>query len=107
MKATQRIRRSNAEWAKLLAEFDTSGLPTTTFCQQRGIAYGTFMRRRRRVAEMTESTVPPGAADWLPIDLARGGEIDGLGKPNSSLEAAAWDIELILPGGVQLRMRAR
>ena len=106
MKATQRIRRSESQWAELIARFDASGLPATTFCQQQGIVYGTFTRRRRLAAGIGKSAAsPPAADDWLSIDLAGGN--DDLGHASSERTAADWDIELSLPGGVQLRLRAR
>ena len=104
MRTRQRIHRSDAEWAALIAEFDASGLPATRFCQQQGISYGTFVRRRRRAAQMTEPVESPAAAEWLPIDLTGDG---GGTVSNTQTNDGGWDIELSLPGGVHLRMRAR
>ena len=106
MKVRQRIRRSDAQWAKLLQQFETSGLPATTFCQQHGICYATFANRRRRaVGEQKEPKVSSATTDWLPIDLA--GDGNHHAREASPAVTAEWDIELGLPGGVQLRMRAR
>jgi len=107
MKTTPRIRRSDAEWAALIAEFDASGLPATRFCKQQGIAYGTFVRRRRRAAQIPERT-ESHAVEWLPIDLTGDGErVGDSATGDTSTSVAGWDIELSLPGGVHLRMRAR
>jgi hypothetical protein len=106
MKTTSRIRRSNAEWAALMAEFDVSGLPATQFCQQRGIAYGTFVRRRRRAEPITEPA-EPHAAEWLPIDIRSDGDCGDSAASDRKTDTSGWDIELSLPGGVQLRMRTR
>jgi hypothetical protein len=107
MRSRQRIRRSDAEWAALVAQFDASGLPATRFCEQQGIAYGTFVRRRRRAAQSTEPAESHDVAEWLPIDLT--GDEDGgdSAASDTSTSTSGWDIELSLPGGVQLRMRAR
>jgi len=104
MKTTPRIRRSDAEWATLISKFDASGLPATRFCQQQGIAYGTFVRRRHRAAQITEPSESHAATEWLPIDLT--GDSDDTADSKTKTNTGGWDIELSLPGGVHLRMRA-
>jgi hypothetical protein len=99
MKTTQRIRRSHAQWREIFTQFEASSLSATAFCKQHGIAYGRFMRWRARGDAATRHTAHVSADDWLPIQLTAGAEDD-------SLTARGWDIELALPGGVQLRMRA-
>jgi len=103
MRARQRIHRSEAEWAALVAQFDASGLSATTFCKQQGIAYGTFVRRRRQSAQIKEPAELHSTAEWLPIDLT--GDEDGSDSATSDTSTSGWDIELSLPGGVHLRMR--
>ena len=44
-----RKRRSRAEAAALVAEFESSGLMRQEFCRQRGLAIGTLDKYRRRV----------------------------------------------------------
>ena len=44
-----RRRRSRAEAAALVAEFESSGLMRQEFCRQRGLSIGTLDRYRRRV----------------------------------------------------------
>ena len=44
-----RRRRSGAEAAALVAEFESSGLMRQEFCRQRGLSIGTLDRYRRRV----------------------------------------------------------
>jgi len=99
MKTTQRIRRSHAQWREIFTQFEASSLSATAFCKQHGIAYGSFVRWRQRVDVPTCHTAQACADDWLPIQLTAGEQDD-------SLAARDWDIELALPGGVQLRMRA-
>lgn len=100
MKTTQRIRRSHAQWREIFKRFEASNLSATAFCKKQGIAYGSFIRWRQRVDAPTPHTAQVSADDWLPIQLAADAESD-------SVTARGWDIELALPGGVQLRMRAR
>jgi len=99
MKTIQRIRRSHAQWCEIFRQFEASNLSAAAFCKQQGIAYGSFMRWRQRVDAPTRHTAQVSADDWLPIQVAAGAEDD-------SPTARGWDIELALPGGVQLRMRA-
>jgi hypothetical protein len=99
MKTTQRIRRSHAQWREIFTRFEAGSLSATAFCKQQGIAYGSFMRWRQRLDAPTSHTAQVTAEGWLPIQLAAGAEDD-------SPTGRGWDIELTLPGGVQLRMRA-
>lgn len=99
MKTTRRIYRSHAQWREIFTQFEASSLSATAFCKQQGIAYGSFLRWRQRVNDSTRHTAQACADDWLPIQVAAGAQDD-------SATARGWDIELALPGGVQLRMRA-
>ena len=100
MKTTQRIRRSQAQWREIFAQFETSRLSAAAFCKKQGICYGSFMRWRQRVAAATPDTAHESADDWFPIEVTAEAQA-GNGTPQG------WDIELALPGGIQLRMRAR
>ncbi len=100
MKTTHRIHRSHTQWREIFTQFDASRLSATAFCKQQGIAYGSFMRWRQRMASSTPDTTRVSDADWLPIQVASD-------APDDRQTASDWDIELVLPGGIQLRMRAR
>jgi putative transposase len=97
MTTPQRIRRSTTQWREILQQFSDSGLSATAFCKRNEISYGTFVRWRHKLA-CTEATSMPDkpSADWLPIHLT-----DSVDEPERT-----WEIELELPGGVQLRMRS-
>ncbi|MGB5200583.1 MAG: IS66 family insertion sequence element accessory protein TnpB [Sedimenticolaceae bacterium] len=102
MKTTQRIRRSRAQWREIFTQFEVSRLSAAAFCKQQGISYGSFMRWRQRMNSPAPAaaTAQVSSDDWLPFQVSAGARDD-------SLTANDWDIELVLPGGVQLRMRAR
>jgi len=100
MKTTQRVRRSRAQWREILTQFEASRLSAAAFCKQQGISYGSFMRWRQRMDSPAPDTAQVSDDDWLPIQVSAGARDD-------SLTANDWDIELVLPGGFQLRMRAR
>lgn len=93
----QRIRRSAAQWREILQRFSESGLPATAFCERNKIAYGTFVRWRHTLSrpEAAPAADMP-STDWLPIHVT-----DSIDAPERT-----WEIDLKLPGGVQLRMRA-
>ncbi len=97
MSTAQRVRRSETEWHQILQAFADSALSARTFCEHNHIAYGTFVRWRSKLASQCEASLSgQSPADWLPIHLA-----DARPEPEH-----AWEIELKLPDGVQLRMRA-
>lgn len=100
VKTIQRIRRTPMQWRAIFTQFEAGSLSATAFCKQQGIAYGSFMRWRQRVVAPTGETTQVPADDWVPIQLTAG-------QQDNNADARDWDIELVLPGGVQLRMRAR
>lgn len=100
MKTTQRIRRSHAQWREIFTQFETSRLSAAAFCKQQGISYGTFMRWRQRELSSVAEAAQVSADDWLPIQVTAEAQA-GNETPQD------WDIELALPGGIQLRMRTR
>jgi hypothetical protein len=71
-----RKRRSRAEAASLVAEFEASGLSRQEFCRQRVLAVGTLDKYRRRLHGGLRSVVGP----MIPVEVAplprRGGSGD-------------------------------
>ena len=62
----ERRRRSRAEAAALVAEFESSGLMRQEFCRQRGLAVGTLDKYRRRVRGGSRSVAGP----MIPVEVA-------------------------------------
>lgn len=60
-----RRRRSQAEAAALVAEFEASGLRREAFCEQRGLAVGTLDKYRRRVHKGQQSS----KGSMLPVEV--------------------------------------
>ena|SRR5690554_2950548 len=97
MKTPRRMRRSASQWHEIMTRFSASSMSAAAFCRSNGLAYGSFQRWRQKLstsAEKPDQEAPP--ADWLPIHLT----------DTNDKQEGAWEIELMLPGGVQLRMRA-
>lgn len=61
-------RRNAAEIEQLVAEYESSGLGRTVFCQQRGLSLSTLSRYRRR----QENTADEGAEGkrWLAVEVS-------------------------------------
>ena len=100
MKTTQRIHRSHAQWREIFTQFEASRLSAAAFCKQQDMSYGTFMRWRQRMDSPARDTAPAPGDDWLPIQVNADGQHD-------DVSADGWDIELVLPGGIELRLRGR
>jgi hypothetical protein len=60
-----RRRRSPAEAAALVGEFEASGLLREAFCEQRGLAVGTLDKYRRRVHKGQQSS----NGSMLPVEV--------------------------------------
>lgn len=93
------IRRSNAEWHAIFARYENSGQTQRDFCKAEGVALSSFLRWRRRLGPtvMTSSvsakhTAAPAESPFVELIAA----------PSDQ----SWTIELELPGGCVLRVRA-
>lgn len=85
MTGSRRIRRSRAEWQRLIEEQAGSGLTQSAFCALHGVSVGSFGNWKRRFAANAPSD------PWVDLGAFAG--------------AAGWDIELDLGEGVRLRFR--
>ena len=78
------VKRGEAEWTNIMAEFERSGMSQRKFCEARGLSLKTFANWRCRLGRG-----------------ARRGSFVELAPPVVS----GWDVELDLGGGVVLRVR--
>ena len=78
-----RKRRSRQEIKRLVAEFETSGLPRSEFCQKHSLALGTLQRGLRRRRMGVEG--PSEAKRLVEVKMA-GIRRDGSGPGTCSLE---------------------
>ncbi len=92
-----RVRRSRAQWRRLIERAERSALSTAAFCRAESISTASFHLWRRRLREDIEaaSAAPPAAAAFLDLGI-----LESSGAP-----APSWDIELELGAGVVLRLR--
>jgi hypothetical protein len=91
MGSKRRIRRSAAEWARILELQEKSGLSQSVFCRQEGISPASLGQWRARVAARHARSAP--FVEW---------QVPQSGTP--ALQPG--EMELVLPGGVRLRLRA-
>ena len=84
-----RMYRSEAEWRRLMSDFEVWDGSQASFCEARGVSLKTFQNWRRRLGLITRSG---------------GGTPDGFVELAVS-SAPGWDVELSLGDGVVLRVR--
>lgn len=95
----QRTQRNAADWQQLLREQKNSNLTVTQFCKQQGLAISNFYNWRNKLDSSTDypvSAEPEQVELWQPMVFT----------PNMPQQSTRWNIELKLPGGVVLNMRA-
>ena len=98
-----RQRRTRQEWQALLDEQPRSGLSIQRFCQSEGITTSSFYRWRTKLRRGESSAPDPLGAVESMADSPWIALTPPAAQPD---ETVAWDVELSLPRGVVLRMRA-
>ena len=85
-----RRRRTRAEVRQLVAEFVSSGMRRSEFCQSRGLSFSTLDRhlKKRRWKRKTRSA--PADGQLVPVELA-------IRKPPAEHQAS-WGLAVVLSG---------
>jgi hypothetical protein len=91
MSAKKRIRRSRSQWEELVEQQAASGLSPAEFCRREGLSLASFARWRARCGEPNSGRTP--FVEWSVPQIGSVGLQPG-------------EMELVLPGGVRLRLRA-
>jgi hypothetical protein len=89
-----RRRRSREEAARLVAEFEASGLSQVRFCQSRGLSRETLSRYRKRLRGAGGETV--GSSRWVAV------EVSGLGSGAS--DGSGSGLALAVSGGRRIEV---
>ena len=89
-----RVRRTAAQWRRLIAEQATGEVGVGQFCRERGLAPSSFRNWKRKLGGC-------GASDASPAEFVE------LTVPDTSSHGAQWDVELDLGDGTVLRFRRR
>ena len=85
--ANGRIRRSAAEWGRIIERYRQSGLGMREFCAQEGLTLRTFEARYRRPRR-----AEPGKGQFVEVRPVLPG-------------AGVWAVEVEFPNGGRLRVR--
>ena len=89
-----RVRRTAAQWRRLIAEQATGEVGVGQFCRERGLAPSSFRNWKRKLGGY-------GASDASPAEFVE------LTVPDTSSHGAQWDVELDLGDGTVFRVRRR
>jgi len=87
-------RRSRAQIESLVAEFESSGLSRTEFCQQRGLSLSTLARYRRRREQMSGEAAE--GKRWLAVEVS--------GDSARAGGAMASGLAIVVPGGPRIEV---
>ena len=93
------VRRTMAEWRRILMDFEASGQTQAVFCAGRGVGLSTFCRWRHKLG--VDGLEPRQNDGTAFVELARDRTVWAPGV----LAAPSWDVELDLGGGTVLRVR--
>ena len=91
MGSKKRVRRSAVEWEQILERQEASGLSQSAFCRQEGLSAASFAHWRAR-----RSAPAPSSPAFVQWHVPQAG----------SHTLQPGEMELVLPGGVRLRLRA-
>ena len=86
-------RRTREQWQRLVDKQAESELTVSEFCAQHALTVSNFYLWRKKLSDDREPFAQQD--NWLAFDMPASG--------NQSIDSA-WEIELVLPGGVVLRM---
>ena len=81
--------KTPADWRKVLARFDASGLTQKDFCQREGIGIWSFRKWRRQIGNALRPE--PGFIEISPA------------VPRGPVQRATTNLVVELPGGIVLR----
>ena len=96
-----RVRRTAAQWRKLIERFDRSGQTRGKFCAANGLALSTFDLWRRKLGE-AQAPADDAHPESLFVELTNATEPAG---SRTAAGTSGWEVELELGAGVVLRLR--
>ena len=97
----RRVRRTAAQWRKLIERFDRSGQTRGKFCAANGLAPSTFDLWRRKLGQ-TQAAADEAHRESLFVELTNTAEPAG---SRTAAVTGAWEVELELDAGMVLRLR--
>ena len=85
---SNRTRRTKAQWAEILRQFESSCLGSQEFCRREDLALSSFQRWRHRMG----SIATPEFVELVPTS-------------SPSIPSSNWSLDVSLPKGVSLRFQ--
>ena len=98
-KGAKRVRRSPAQWQRLIAEQADSELTQSAFCRARGISPASLKYWKRRLAAPSARIVDVSGPGFV--------ELTAEVAEEAMTGGHAWDVELDLGTDMVLRLRRR
>src|SRR5437899_8311216 len=89
-------RRTRAEVQELVAEFVSSGMRRSEFCQSRGLSYSTLDRHLKKRRWKRRRRPTSSAGRLVPVDLAA--------KKSPTQQEPSCGLAVVLPGGRLVRL---
>jgi len=89
-------RRTRAEVQQLVAEFVSSGMRRSEFCQSRGLSFSTLDRHLKKLRWKRRSMPIPSAGRLVPLELAA--------KKSPTQHDAACGLAVVLSGGRRIEV---
>ena len=89
-----RVRRTPAQWRRLVDEYAQSGVGVGQFCRERGLSMSSFRNWRHKLGQL-------GPRDAEPAGFVE------LAVPSARESQGRLEVELELGDGIVLRLRRR
>jgi hypothetical protein len=89
-------RRTRAEVQKLVAEFRSSGMRPSEFCQSRGLSFSTLDRHLKKLRWKRRRKPISSAGRLVPVELAA--------RKSSTQQEPSCGLAMVLPGGRRIEV---
>jgi hypothetical protein len=89
-------RRTRADVQQLVAEFVSSGMRRSEFCQSRGLSFSTLDRHLKKRHRKRRRRSTPSAGRLVPVELAA--------KKSSTQHKPTCGLAVVLPGGRRIEV---
>jgi len=89
-------RRTRAEVQQLVAEFVSSGMRRSEFCQSRGLSFSTLDRHLKKRCWKRRRRPTSSAGRLVPVELAAG--------KSPTQQAPSCGLSVVLPGGRRIEV---
>ena len=91
-------RRTRAEVQQLVAEFVSSGMRRSEFCQSRGLSFSTLHRHLKKRRWKRRRRPTSSAGQLVPVELAA--------KKSRTQQEPSCELAVVLPGGRRIEVHS-